>query len=113
MKSTETLLLGFDGIVPSTANVIPKKFRELYDAVQAGDEARAKELQSVINPLAEFHQKDKTVSWAIAGLKVMLEELGLCQPWVRLPIVRLESEDELQLRENTRKHIIEAGLNKR
>ena len=102
VKSTETLFMGFDGIVPSTGNVIPEKFDALYTAVRKGDEKRARDLQAFINPMALLHQKDRPVSWMIAGLKVMMDEIGLCAPWVRPPLLRLQPEEEKMLREGFR-----------
>ena len=104
VKSTETLLMGFDGIVPSTGNVIPGRFKKLYDAIQEGDESTARELQLTINPLAELHQKDRTVSQAIAGTKVMMNEMGLCGTTVLPPLMPCDAEEERRLRKGLRLH---------
>jgi 4-hydroxy-tetrahydrodipicolinate synthase len=103
VESTRTLLMGFDGIVPSTANVIPDRFYELYQAARQGDVKRSMELQAVVNPVAELHQKNRSVSWAISGLKVMMNEMNLCAPWVRPPLIRLGRDEEAELRDAFRK----------
>ncbi len=89
--------MGFDGIVPSTGNLIPKKFSDLYEAVVRGDQATANKLQAEIDPIADLHQKDMLGSEMITGLKVMMNEMGLCEPWVLPPLSRLNPEKEHQL----------------
>lgn len=97
-QSLNTLLLGFDGIVPSTGNLIPKKFKQLYDFVIRGDNHYAQQLQSEINPIANIHQSGMLGSEAIATLKVMMDELELCEPWVLPPLARLSPERENQIK---------------
>jgi 4-hydroxy-tetrahydrodipicolinate synthase len=93
-QSANTLQMGFDGIVPSTGNLIPKKFSDLYEAVVRGDQATANKLQAEIDPIADLHQKDMLGSEMITGLKVMMNEMGLCEPWVLPPLIRLNPEKE-------------------
>ena len=93
-QSANTLLMRFDGIVPSTGNLIPKKFADLYHAVVGDDLATANRLQAEIDPIADLHQKDMLGSEMIAGLKVMLNEMGLCESWVLPPLTRLNPEKE-------------------
>ncbi|MCI0494374.1 dihydrodipicolinate synthase family protein [candidate division KSB1 bacterium] len=104
-QSANTLQMGFDGIVPSTGNLIPKKFSDLYDAVVRGDQATANKLQAEINPIADLHQKDMLGSEMITGLKVMMNEMGLCEPWVLPPLTRLNSEKENQIKIELKKLI--------
>ncbi len=101
-QSANMLSLGFDGIVPSTANIIPKKFSELYHALQHGDQATAQRLQAEIDPITDLHQKDLLGSQAIAGLKAMMSELGLCGPHVLPPLTRLSPKQEQQIRKKIR-----------
>ncbi len=97
IKSTYALSLGFDGIVPSTGNLIPYMFTELYKAIIKGNRETAEEIQGIINPIANFHQKDIVISHAIAMLKVMMNELGLCDRTVLPPLTRLSAEKEEQI----------------
>ncbi|MDZ7332242.1 MAG: dihydrodipicolinate synthase family protein [candidate division KSB1 bacterium] len=101
-QSTKMLLMGFDGIVPSTGNLIPKKFVDLYKAVQRGDITIANKLQAEIAPIVDLHQKDMLGSESIAALKVMMSELGLCLPWVLPPLIRLKPEKEQQIKNQMR-----------
>ena len=103
VQSTHALTMGFDGIVPSTGNMIPDMFAELYTAVIEEKREKAEEIQSKIDPIAEFHQKDVPFSHMIPILKVIMNELGLCGPTVLPPLTRLGEERENQIREEMKK----------
>ncbi len=94
VQSANTLLMGFDGIVPSTGNMIPGKFRQLYDAAVRGDRQAALALQADIDPLANFHQANMLGSEAIVALKALMSGMGLCKATVLPPLVRLSPADE-------------------
>ncbi len=85
-QSLHALNIGFDGIVPSTGNIIPQMFKEMLSAFKNGDQNRAEELQQIINPIAEYHQKDKVLSDVISLLKVMMKKTGLCDINVLPPL---------------------------
>ncbi|HDP98413.1 MAG TPA: dihydrodipicolinate synthase family protein, partial [bacterium] len=97
-QSANTLQMGFDGIVPSTGNLIPKKFSDLYTASRQNDYAAANKLQTEIDAIADIHQKGMSGSEMIVALKVMLHETGLCEPWVLPPLSRLNAEKEEQIK---------------
>ena len=99
VQSTHALTMGFDGIVPSTGNLIPHMFAELYAAVIEGRREKAEEIQSKIDPIAEFHQKDIPFSHMIPMLNVMMNESELCGPTVLPPLTRLGAEKEGQIKE--------------
>ncbi len=98
-QSTQALILGYDGIVPSTANLIPYTFAELYTAVIEGKRDKAGKIQNKIDPIAEFHQKDVPFSHMIPMLKLMMSEFNLCEPTVLPPLTRLGNEKESQIKE--------------
>lgn len=102
VQSTHALTLGFDGIVPSTGNLIPHLFADLYNAVTEGKSHKAQEIQSKINPIADFHQKDIPFSHMIPTLKVMMSEFGLCGPTVLPPLTRLGAKQEAQIKKEMR-----------
>ena len=99
-KSSYALIAGFDGIVPSTGNLIPQIFTELYKAVIDGNKEKAEELQDKIDPIADFHQQEIPFSHMIPILKVMMDELGLCAPTVLPPLTRLGAKKEEQIRKS-------------
>jgi 4-hydroxy-tetrahydrodipicolinate synthase len=98
LQSAHALLTHFDGIVPSTGNLVPKLFQDIYRATRQNDADEAWKLQLKINPIAELHQKDRILSEAIPALKVMMHEFDLCDPHVLPPLMRLPQEDENRIR---------------
>jgi 4-hydroxy-tetrahydrodipicolinate synthase len=85
-ESLNALKMGFDGIVPSTGNLVPELFGRLLDAVKNGEQDKAKEIQDRINPIAEYHQKERILSDVISLLKVMMNKRSLCETNVLQPL---------------------------
>lgn len=96
------LSIGGVGVISVLANALPETFRSIFDAVADSDFKTASEAAYktlAINPL--MYQESNPV-----GLKFLLQELGICEEWVRLPLVEA-SED---LRKEIRKALKESGL---
>ena len=55
------LKAGADGLVPSSANIAPLMYKELYDAVLNEDYARAEKLQEATDNISKVYQKDRTL----------------------------------------------------
>ncbi|MHC4618693.1 MAG: dihydrodipicolinate synthase family protein [Planctomycetota bacterium] len=106
--STMALLLGSDGIVPSTGNFTPEIYRELYEAAISGDEAKAQELQEKTNELGRIYQKDRVLSQSLAALKVIMNKLGLCGEAVLPPLVPVGAEEKADILDKLAK----AGISK-
>lgn len=84
------LAIGAVGVISVLANAIPLVFKEMIAAATTSDMKKAsmaafKTLD--INPL--MYQESNPV-----GIKSFLNELEVCEPWVRLPLV--EASPELQ-----------------
>ena len=94
--------LGADGIVPGGANLTPSLHRRLYDAAMAGDSATAAELQETADRLDSLYFHDRPLVDAIAALKVLMAEAGLCEPHVLPPLTRLPAAEEARVREGWR-----------
>lgn len=95
--STKALLLGSDGIVPSTGNFVPKMYRDLYEAAINSDEATANELQEKTNELGRIYQKDRVLSQSLAALKVIMNVLGLCGEAVLPPLHRVGDREKADI----------------
>jgi len=95
--SAMALLLGSDGIVPSTGNFVPEIYRDLYEAAVAGDADKAHHLQEKTNELGKIYQKDRLLSQSLAALKVIMNELGLCGEAVLPPLVRAGAEEKADI----------------
>lgn len=93
-QSAHSLELGADGIVPSTGNFVPEMFKELYDAVAAGDMETANRLQEETDNIAKIYQSGRTLGESLTALKVMMQEKGLCGPDMLPPLTRLPEAEE-------------------
>ncbi|HSV26747.1 MAG TPA: dihydrodipicolinate synthase family protein [Sedimentisphaerales bacterium] len=101
--SAKALLLGSDGIVPSTGNFVPRMFRQLYDAATKGDIAVAEKLQAQTDEMAKIYQGKRLLSESLAALKVMMSELGLCGPAVLPPLIECSKAEKATIREEMTK----------
>ncbi|MBN1184873.1 MAG: dihydrodipicolinate synthase family protein [Bacteroidales bacterium] len=92
-QSAYALQKGSDGIVPSTGNISPKLYRDLYDAAIRGDALKALALQEITNQISEIYQLNRNISQSIPALKVMMHVKGLCKPCVLPPMYELEKDE--------------------
>ncbi len=88
-KSAFGLLDGLDGIVPSSANLVPHLYRGIYDAAKSGDAAEANRLQAITDIISAYYQEGFPLSQSIPRFKTMLEAFDICQPHVALPMITL------------------------
>jgi len=102
------LLLGSDGIVPSTGNFVPKTYVDLYQAAVNGDAEKANRLQEFTNELGRIYQKDRVLSESLGALKVIMNELGLCGPAVLPPFIAPNDEEQADIKQKLAK----AGISK-
>jgi dihydrodipicolinate synthase/N-acetylneuraminate lyase len=94
-KSSQALLLGFDGIIPNTSNVTPSLFQSLYESAVKGDEVQAMNYQDKAESLSKLVQNNKTMVRTVPELKAIMNHLGICTPYVLPPLVHLtENENE-------------------
>ena len=92
-KSTESLAIGFDGIIPNTANVAPSLFQDLYQAAVGGDIERAIALQTTAGEIGKLVQAGKTMTTTIPELKAITKYLGVCDQHVLPPLVAKEGPE--------------------
>jgi dihydrodipicolinate synthase/N-acetylneuraminate lyase len=88
--SAQALRAGFDGLVPSSGNIAPSLWRDLYNASLESRFEQAEELQRRADAVARVFQRDRSLGQSLAALKVCLESLGLCGPAVLPPLVPLD-----------------------
>ena len=96
-QSARSLELGADGIVPSTGNIIPGMFKELYDAAVDGDMQKAGRLQEETDAIARIYQAGRTLGESLTALKVMMQEKELCTPHMLAPLTRLPESEEKEI----------------
>lgn len=105
--SVKALRLGFDGLVPSSGNLAPEQWRDLYAAARAGDWERAETLQAQLDDIARVFQRDRSLAQSLAALKVAMESRGLCGPTVLPPLRPLDDA----ARTTIRRELQALGLN--
>jgi len=96
-KSSESILMGFDGIIPNTANIIPKLFHSLYEAAFNGNEKEALEFQAKAEELSELVQNNRTMTRTIPELKAIMNHLNVCTPYVLPPLEKLGVDEAEKL----------------
>ena len=101
-QSAYTLANGSDGIVPSTANFAPRIYSDLFKLAVKGDTAAAKALQIKADNLSELYLAGRNLSQSLPALKIIMSELGLCQPYVYPPLEITSGDEALVIREKVR-----------
>lgn len=96
-KSADALLMGSDGLVPSTGNFEPGVYVDLCKAASVNDQEKAYALQRVSDELGSVYQKDRTLGESLWALKVLMKELGLCESHVMPPVYKQSIEEEKKL----------------
>jgi len=97
-KSFEALKMGSDGLVPSSANLIPAVYTRLMLSVQQGDDEEAKKMQVISDEVGALYQNGRLLPDSLSALKAMMKGAGLCEPFVLPPLDRPEPVDEEMLR---------------
>ena len=102
-KSSEALLLGFDGIVPNTANIVPGLFQSLYKAAVSGNKEQAINYQAKADTLANLVLNNKTMTWTIPAIKTIMHSIDICEPNVLPPLKTLAQDESSELIKEYRK----------
>lgn len=82
------MLLGARGVISVTANVAPKLMHDMCEAAMAGNVAKACEINAKLFPL---HQKLFVEANPIPA-KWILQQMGLIQSGIRLPMVNCSTQ---------------------
>ena len=103
--SATSLMEGADGIVPSTGNLVPAMFSELYNHAISGNHVEALRLQKETDEIAGIYQKGRILGESLQALKVMMSEMKLCEPHAIPPLQALDLKSEEAVREATRQFL--------
>ena len=82
------MLEGGKGVISVTANVAPQAMKEMCDAALSGDRDTAERINNRLMPL----HNDLFVESNPIPVKWALQEMGLIQPGIRLPLTALSPE---------------------
>ena len=93
-KSYEGIVLGADGLVPSTGNLTPQLYSTIYESVLAGDNQSAQKAQEKSDAISKVYQENQILCNAIPILKFLLAKYNLCSKAVLLPMIALNDADE-------------------
>ncbi len=99
-----TLELGEPGGILVATHLVGPEMREIYEAVQAGDIERAREIDQSLRPIYEVLSKTNPIP-----VKAGLELLGICSARARLPIVEADDEQRAEVRQALEAHGLLAG----
>ena len=92
--AVEAMLMGADGDISVTANVVPRKMAALCEAALAGEAAQARSLDAEINTL----HRDLFVESNPIPVKWALQQMGLIDSGIRLPLTQLSPAAQQVLR---------------
>ena len=98
------LEMGEPGGVLVASHLVGAEMREIYDAVQAGDLDRAREIDAKLRPIYEMISHVNPIP-----VKAALELLGICSSRARLPIVEASEEERDEIRQVLERHGLLAG----
>jgi len=88
------LEFGGGGGICVASHIVGEQMREMWDAAQAGDIERAREIDSAITPVYEA----TSVTTNPIPLKAALAMLGLCEDRLRLPLVSADEEQRAAIK---------------
>jgi 4-hydroxy-tetrahydrodipicolinate synthase len=99
-----TLEMGEAGGVLVGSHLVGSEMREIFDAVQAGDLDRAREIDAKLRPIYEMISHVNPIP-----VKAALELLGICSSRARLPIVEADEGEREQIRQVLERQGLLAG----
>lgn len=96
--SVPALKAGFDGLVPSSGNLVPELWQQLWHHAIAGEWAAAERLQLRLDAIGAVLQRNRTLGGYLAALKSALAERAICSPEVMPPLRSLPLAERAALR---------------
>jgi 4-hydroxy-tetrahydrodipicolinate synthase len=89
------VLAGLHGCVPGGANIAPRLFVDLYDAIVARDGARIERLEPQLAKIDRIYRLGSGIPSIIRGMKTALSCMGICSPRMADPF-RPHTDAEVQ-----------------
>ena len=101
-QNLEIIEMGGCGMISVTANVVPSKLAQMWDAYQSGRKDEAQKIHQELQPLhaAMFYETNPI------PVKTALGLMGKCSPDMRLPLCEMGSDSKVRLQ----KVMKESGL---
>lgn len=90
---SEALKLGADGVVPSSANLVPELYHAMWKASLQGQWEEVDRQQKLSTSAGDRYQHGRTLGESLAALKALLSAKGVCGPTVLPPLRTLSPEE--------------------
>ena len=100
--STTALRAGFDGLVPSSGNLVPELWQRFWKHASAGRWTEAEVLQEQLDSISRVLQGDRGLGGYLAALKIALAAQQICFPTVLPPLRTLQPEEQTQVEADLR-----------
>jgi len=97
--------LGSKGLVPSTANIAPRLYVNLYKKCVEGNKEEAEKLYAKTLEWTSIYQEGKTLGDSLAALKYFMAEMNLCAPHVMLPLTEPNEEEKCRLSKKLKNYL--------
>jgi 4-hydroxy-tetrahydrodipicolinate synthase len=91
---------GGDGVISVVANAYPKDFSEMTRQCLAGNYNEARKLHYKLTTITNLMFADGSPG----GVKAALEIMGLCEAYVRLPLVNINKKVQTALAEEMKNY---------
>ena len=92
------LKLGADGLVPSTANIIPDTYTKMFNLHKEGRYDEVKKVHRMTNDVLSIYLNDNLVGEAITMLKYLASLKGLVQPYTLPPLAILSDQQKTRVK---------------
>jgi 4-hydroxy-tetrahydrodipicolinate synthase len=99
-----TLEMGEPGGILVASHLVGDEMRQIYDAVQAGELDRARQIDEKLRPIYEMLGKTNPIP-----VKAALEMLGICSARARLPITEADEAQKGEVRSALEAHGLLTG----
>lgn len=98
-SSLAALEAGSDGIIPSSANLVPRVYELLYRAACKKDTQLGQRMQRISDELGDLYQQGRLLGDSLAALKAMAATLALCGPHTLAPVYPPQTSERRRLGE--------------
>lgn len=101
-RSGRSLLMGGDGLIPSTGNIAPEIYAAMWNAAKKNDATTMEQMQYLSDHYGNVYQKDRTLGESLWALKVLLQLKGIGNAVVMPPLAGADQKEEQKIIENWR-----------
>jgi 4-hydroxy-tetrahydrodipicolinate synthase len=85
-KSADALVLGADGLVPSTGNLYPEIYADMLKAFEQRNKEKLIAMQKLSDDYGALYQSNRTLGESLLELKTLMNKKGLCEAVVMPPL---------------------------